>query len=300
MRTLALLLIAAICCGPLSPAQAQSKRQTIERNTKIEDLSFRGRHRFSKSSQIVRRGKVSQRFEIRHGDCGRSSGYSDCENDRQRVERKERPKNTFSKPGQGVWYGYSMYLPADFRSLGRANTALGQVKTEKWGMPMWMLTFNDRPYVLFADNQTCRLPSLSTWRGKWNDIVIYAHYGQSGSNVYFQLFRDGKLLCQRNTPFVPAKAAQQGLKLGFKFGIYNSFVSRYLAANATKQVAASALSQVNENGVRSKSPSLTPFKHDWGVRLPGHVVYYDEMRFGTTRAEVDIRMHEATGVPPVD
>lgn len=298
-KPIASILLIAISLT-VSPALAQGKKQSIERFTRIEDLSHRSGYRFSKSAEVVRRGQVAQRFEIRHGDCGRNSGYSDCDNDRARVERKETPKNRFSKPNRGVWYGYSIFIPTNFQSLGKANTALSQVKTEKWSMPMWMLTFNDRPYLLWADNQTCLLGTLSSWKGRWNDLVIYANYGQTGQPVYFQLFRNGTLLCQRKTPFVPADAARQGLRLGMKYGIYNSFVSRYLASRATKPVAASSLSQANENGVVSRSPSLTPFEHDWGARLPTHVVYYDEMRFGASRDEVDIRIHEATGVPPLD
>jgi hypothetical protein len=30
----------------------------------------------------VRKGKISQRFEIRHGDCGFSEWYSECQSDR--------------------------------------------------------------------------------------------------------------------------------------------------------------------------------------------------------------------------
>lgn len=37
-----------------------------------------------------------------------------------------------------------------------------------------------------------------------------------------------------------------------------------------------------------------------GVRLPTHVVYYDEMRYGTRREQVDVRMLEKAGASPVD
>ncbi len=50
----------------------------------------------------------------------------------------------------------------------------------------------------------------------------------------------------------------------------------------------------------SKSPSPTPFKYDWGVTLPTHVIFYDEMRYGQRREDVDVRMLEAHGIPPLD
>lgn len=297
----ALLFLAILTfLAPPQTAEAQSRKFSIEKNSQIEKLSHRKKYRFSKSPEIVRRGEVAQRFEIRHGDCGKTSGYSDCANDRMRVEMKEKPKNKFSRPGRGVWYGYSVFIPQSFVSLGKANTALSQVKTEKWPMPMWMLTFNDNPYLLWADNKTCKIGSMASWKGKWNDLVVYANYGQSGADTYFLLYRNDRLICRRNTPFVPAKAAKNGLKLGMKYGVYNSFVSRYLAKNAKKNVSSAALQQANKNGVVSRSPSLTPFKHDWGVKLPTHVVYYDEMRFGSSRETVDVRMLEKAGIPPVD
>jgi hypothetical protein len=36
------------------------------------------------------------------------------------------------------------------------------------------------------------------------------------------------------------------------------------------------------------------------VTLPTQIVYCDEMRYGKSRAQVDIRMLEAAGVKPVD
>ena len=35
---------------------------------------------YSVVSDIVRAGKESQRFEVRPGDCGEDSGWSDCDN----------------------------------------------------------------------------------------------------------------------------------------------------------------------------------------------------------------------------
>jgi len=292
-------LSAALALGGGASAKEKQLRNAITKKVKIEDLSFRGKYRFGMVKQPTRRGAKAQRFEIRHGDCGQSSGWSDCQTDRGRVEMKERPKNSMSKPGKGVWYGYSLLIPSDFVSLGKGNTMLGQVKAEGWLMPMWSLTFNDYPYLNFADNQQCRLGSLASWKGRWIDLTIFAHYATSGQPVYFQLFKDGKLLCQRKTPFVPSEFTKRTPKLGLKYGIYNSFVSRYLAQHGRTPAAAKAYAQSHEGG-KSKSPSPTPFKFDWGVQLPTHVIYYDEMRYGSRREDVDVKMLEARGVPPVD
>ncbi len=266
----------------------------------LEGLSFEGAYRFGYVSGVARRGQKAQRFEIRHGDCGRATRANDCDKDRGRVEMKERPKNSMSRPGQGVWYGYSVLIPADFVSLGSGNTMLGQAKAEGLSSPLWSLTFNDAPKLRFADKKNgCKLGSIASWKGRWVDVTIYAHYGRSGQDVYFKLYKDGKLLCQRRTPFVPRSVAVKNPKLGLKYGIYNSFVSRYLAEHGRTPKAARQGPRICASG-KCKSPSATPFRYEWGVRLPTHVIYYDEMRFGARREDVDVRLLEARGVPPVD
>jgi hypothetical protein len=293
-KALSPILFSALCGAPIAHAKP------ILKATKIEELSHKSKYRFSMTTQRTRRGTKAQRFEIRHGDCGKSSGWSDCKTDRGRIERKEKPKNKMVKPNGTVWYGYSIYIPKDFVSLGRANTILSQAKVEKHGHPLWAMTFNDKPYLLYGNGKHCALGSLSGWRGKWNDITVYANYATSGQKTYFQLFKNGKKLCQFNEPMMPKKFAKQSQKIGLKYGIYSSFVSRYLSANATKPVNLETYTQKHATGSTSKSATPTPFKYDWGVKLPTHVIYYDEMRYGKTRADVDVRMREAAGERPVD
>jgi hypothetical protein len=240
-------------------------QSSILANTEIErPLSHGANYQFALVGDFTRRGDRAQRFEIRDRDCGQADGYSDCANDRGRVERKERPKNVFSTPGEGVWYGYSIYIPYNFVSLGEANTHLSQAKVEGKDFPIWQLTFNDRPYVLFSDGESCQIGSMQMWRGGWNDITIYAHYGERDEDVYFQLFRNGALLCERRKPILHPSAWRRTPRIGFKYGIYNSSVSRY------------------------------------GGALPTHIILYDEMLAGRTRGDVDVRMREAAGLMPVD
>ena len=92
----------------------------------------------------------------------------------------------------------------------------------------------------------------------------------------------------------------QRQRIGMKYGIYNSFVSRYLAANATRRVDLDSYTQSQSSGTTSRSPAQSPFKIDWGIELPTHVIFYDEMLAGSRREDVDVRMREAAGLPPVD
>jgi hypothetical protein len=291
---------AAVLCLQTAPISAGELGKPILKKAPIEDLSFRGKHRFKMVKSPVRRGNKAQRYEIRHGDCGKTSGYSDCDNDRGRIERKEKPKNSMSKPNQGTWYGYSILIPKDFVSLGKGNTILSQAKVEKHGTPLWALNFNDKPYVLFGDGKHCPMGSMKSWMGKWVDVTVYAHYGLSGQPVYFELYKDGKRICKRTKPIMPASYANKKQKIGLKYGIYSSYVSRYLSRHATKKVTAAAFKQKHSTGSSSKSAAKRPFDYDWGVKLPTHVIYYDEMRYGKTRAAVDVRLLEQAGARPVD
>lgn len=289
--------LAVVFCGLAAGAQAEGgDAGPILSHVQIEALSHSAPYRFVEVDTPTRRGKIAQRFEIRHGDCGASRNWDDCSSDRGRVEMKETPKNVISVPDQGVWYGYSMLIPADFVSLGRANTVLGQVKAEGWGSPMWSLTFNDKSYLNFPDQQKCRLGALTDWVGRWVDLTIYANYSSEGQGPFFELYKDGQVLCSRDTPFVPIELRDRPLKLGLKYGVYSSYVSRYLAQHGRIPQAVAGQEQSKD----ARSPSQTPFIYDWGVQLPTHVIYYDEMRFGTSRQDVDVRLLEQRGVPPVD
>lgn len=50
----------------------------------------------------------------------------------------------------------------------------------------------------------------------------------------------------------------------------------------------------------SRSATSEPFSYDWGVELPTQIVFYDEMRYGSSREQVDVRMIEARSGKPVD
>ena len=84
------------------------------------------------------------------------------------------------------------------------------------------------------------------------------------------------------------------MKINFRYGIYNSYVSKWLNDNKTKDVDTKGWSHLHpESGMIVNSVTNKPWEFDWGVRLPTQIVYYDEVRVGSTRADVDINMNEA-------
>ncbi|MCH2249590.1 MAG: polysaccharide lyase [Cognatishimia sp.] len=300
MIRLSQMILAAAIVGATATAGSAQDTTSIARHTQIESLSFKAPYRHAVVRGFARRGDHSQRFEIRHGDCGQSRGYSDCENDRGRVEQVERPKASFSRRGSGTWYGYSIFVPADFVSLDPGSTSLSQVKITGHSFPLWKITLTNRPFVLFGDGSTCRIGSLASWTGRWNDITVYSHTGTSSDGPFFLLYKDGRLICSMNTPILPREAYGERVEPYFKYGIYSSFVSRYLRPRATGNVNAQESSTTYSNGRSSRNTVAFPFRYDWGVELPTHVVFYDEMLVGNRREDVDVRMREAAGLPPVD
>ena len=45
-----------------------------------------------------------------------------------------------------------------------------------------------------------------------------------------------------------------------------------------------------------KTITGSPFNYDWGIKLPTQVIYFDEMRVGSTKEEVDVSLNDE----PVD
>lgn len=250
------------------------------------------------SSEQARIGDTSQRFEVRHGDC-----YgNDCDNDRRRVEYQQSNEATDNLIGKVVWYGWSIYLPQDFPDLAPTNTTLGQVQMHGWRSPMWALNARGGALQLNAVDtpqwiDDCRAASLSSMRGRWTDIMVRADYSleYTGSNI-LEVWVNGRRTCTWQRPVITQEMlnASRTDALRFKYGIYNSYISRWFQRNATRRVDAEAFVDVHDDsGLVIQSATSRPYDYDWGVELPTQIVYYDAMNEGFKREDVDIRMQAA-------
>ena len=117
-------------------------------------------------------------FQVNPGDCGESTGWSDCANDRERSELSEKVKDNY--PGSEHWYGWSIYFPNDFPNVFPTKTALGQFHQDK-SHPVWMFQNADGGYHL--DDQvrgtTRRYYSLIDevdLRGQWHKIEVHVRW----------------------------------------------------------------------------------------------------------------------------
>ncbi|WP_243612839.1 heparin lyase I family protein [Shimia aestuarii] len=301
------LASAAIITAMALPAIAADNGKSILGMTRIEkEVSANKRYGFTRIREHTRLGRRAQRFELRHGDCGGNKYWDDCTNDRQRVERKEDPKNRIQRVGQQVWYGWSFFLQSDFVDVGPANTTLGQMKMQGWRTPLWHFNMRDgKAMMWFGDEGGCTVGRVSRLRGKWIDVTIFADYSLSPKGPSFLMYLDGKQVCRRSRTMVTQRMLNESKgKLYLKYGVYNSYVSRWLDRRKTQAVSAKAFNDnhaVSTGGSKtSKSAASQPFNYEWGVELPTQVVFYDEMRFGGSREAVDVRMIEERGGKPVD
>ena len=285
-----------------SSSSSGTKEITISSGYK-KDLSHNQNYGISSATDIVRAGKKSQRFEIRHGDCD-SVGWNDCNHDRRRVERAfELGANIENKVN---WIGYSIYIPEDFVDVDPANTTVGQVKLVGYRAPMWNMVASKGGLRFIANasgNNNCMVVKMDELRGKWTDIQIGVDWSSNKEfrkgafewGSFAEIWVNGKQVedCYFPEPLLKKqffKARNKKWKVNFHFdwGIYNAYVSRWLDKNKTTDVAGKGYADYHaDSGATSNSVTNKPWEIDWGVKFPTQVVYFDEMRAGPTKDSVD-------------
>ena len=277
----------------------------INLNKETTDLggsSSKGSHNYQLNQNIVRAGEYSQRFELNHGDCGAYKNWNDCENDRQRVER-----NYFwNSINQTKWLGFSIYIEESI-SDKELSTSFIQMKVNGWRDAIWMLRQNGISIILEfntlgAGTNNCYIGSAKNFKNKWNDIIIKTEFAYDGGrkdlgDSYFELYHNGKRIgeCTQRYPIFTKESYDNRPKdkkeFLINYGLYNSYISNWLDKNKKKEVDAIAFEDVDKKtGKIIKSITNEPFKYDWGVEIPKRVIYFDEIRLGNSREEVDINL----------
>ena len=227
---------------------------------------------FVNDSAKSRRGKQYQRFELRDGDCFDLGDWDDCANDRQRVEFAASP---FLPPKGNQCIAFSIMLDNDFKTMDGSPTALAQVH-QRGGPTGFAGGFKSNPGVLMFHAQEgyydfdwlylhgsrtdikqldlkFRLLPLEEMKGKWNDISFCLDFAKNNMSLWV----NGEKKFNINQP-------PTGLHLPksiiFKYGIYQSFISWYKLEH-------------NKN------------------KMPTQIVYYDEIRRGSSIEEVDFNIN---------
>ena len=207
-----------------------------------------------KDGHPVRAGEQSIRFEVQFGDCGRDKSpgtWNDCKKDRQRHELSG--KKFYGEK----WTAFSIYLPEDFKSIDPVKLALGQYHQKK-GVPTLMFQLNDKGYHIDRQMKICskcksrtleliKILEISDMVGKWNDILIHGNFTKKENGFY-------KVWVNNELKYDFSGVTTEGKPSYFKFGIYQTFVSRFSKA--------------------------------YTKPYPTQVVYFDEIRHGKNRKKV--------------
>ena len=253
--------------------------------------------RFAQAPEPVRRGDVSERFELRDGDCG----GTDCQNSRYRSEIRE--ENPRARVNEDNWYGWSFRnqtIP-NFSAQNSLRLVMGQWKLAGETPPAFRLiqvglgegnwgncditicrrsndTRTDVVVQLSDMSQTlgwsdaqndgyiCKLFSMEDARANWVDLVINTNFG-TDRNGYLRIWVNSELKCDYRGQIV-----------------VSPFDAREDRPNVRRGIAASFTTRWDQSQGNRPKPTL--------------IAYYDEFRWGKARQDVDVTYRESIGERP--
>jgi hypothetical protein len=252
------------------------------------------------------------KFEIEHGGCGGNQDWSDCDNDRQRVELTDGYRvsiQSFGSKAKQVkrYYRTNIFIPNedDFPNTFPMTQMIHQVKLHKKNQPIWMVHYHGEGLKISTDTApggACFVNKRYVPRGEWLEVEIFADYTKgkegSGSDEPFFYYRiNGRTVCSLYTPLITERGLKDGgsKKLQLKFGIYNTFPSRWLLSQpenldwiARNKISFAAYQQDSKgesNGAVS-SKLGTPFEFDWPIKLPKQTIYFTNWEIVDSREKL--------------
>jgi hypothetical protein len=277
--------------------------QAANLNAKLE--SFTAHKTLSKLEQNPEDLKFENldvyKFTLQHGGCGGDSTWNDCVSDRQRIELKSSQEalKTFNKGYKKRYYRFNLYIPSEreFPDLMPMKQMIHQVKLPGKNNPIWSVYFLNGMLRVTTDNQgQCLIDANFVPRQEWLEIEIFANYdiahGNEEPSLYYAI--NGAIHCKFFSPLITKRAlrdAKKG-KMFVKYGIYNSFVSKWLLLQEENRewikknnITFTPYQQDSEgqsNGAIS-SELGTPFDYDWPVKLPTQTIYFTEWEVADSR-----------------
>lgn len=202
----------------------------------------------------VQAGASAQRFELRQGDCGAQPGWSDCLMDRERVEQSQR--QPWIPLGHHAWYSWSLYLDPRWPDISPVTTTLGQFHHRDSGTPAILFVQRNGAYWLRIESARSLYPGRDLY--KLADLAqMRGRWLDVVIEARFSSGPDGVLRAWVNGQLRAEILGANTLgstPIFFKYGIYRSFVSRV-------------------------------------PQRPTHLAYWDEVRSGATREQVDRRIN---------
>jgi hypothetical protein len=196
----------------------------------------------------TRAGNVSQRFELRAGDCYYEPSWNDCATDRSRTEVIVEQNMT---SGAEYWFAFSVFLPNDFQTSSTVKSTVGQIKPRS-GPTGTYAGFASAPslfqlYMLGNEYNFCwqelvdpaagttvctdiKMSKIDEMKGKWTDVAL--HFSTSQTNGFVHVYVNSQLKGTIDKPVVNYSA----VNFFAKYGIYNTLVSKHNGPMPTQVV----------------------------------------------------------------
>mgnify|MGYP001332285843 FL=1 len=243
----------------------------------------------------VRAGKSAQKFVIRHGECKKQ----DCKWGAQRTERHLKKLHYSSKKFKNpVYYSLSLYIPDEFGyDYVASKMSMFQSKMMGVDMPLWIVSTQGSGFQLrLGHYKRCEVSKFV--KGTWNDFIIKANYSRERikGEKYFELWWNGKQIdeCTHYIPFVNSKHIKESKSHGWssnkqqinmRYGIYKFRLGDYLT-HINKNKPKNMKTMTQPSGQKN---IIKPFKYKWENKIPTTVMLFDEIRFGKSYSDVDIK-----------
>jgi len=173
---------------------------------------------------------------------GNSCNGPDCRSDRERAQLLQRTSDNLA--GESYRYAFSFYLPSDFIDVRPANLILWEVKPSGTGKPSAVIEIIDghlqfslsNPGVTQADLMNPERPIIirrlgAIPRGRWSEIQIDVRWSH-GPDGILRVSYNGRMVVDHRGPNIDANSARQQVM----YGLYRSFISRYLTAAGVAQM----------------------------------------------------------------
>ncbi|MCC5991045.1 MAG: heparin lyase I family protein [Rhodobacteraceae bacterium] len=173
---------------------------------------------------------------------GNSCNGVDCRTDRERAQLLQ--SRADNRAGEAYRYTVSIFLPSDFTDVRPANLILWEVKPPGTGKPSAVVEIIDghlqfslsNPGMTQADRMNPERPVIirrlgSIPRGQWTEIILDARWSH-GSDGLLHLYHNGRRVVDHRGANIDADSSRQQVM----YGLYRSFISRYLNARGEEQM----------------------------------------------------------------
>ena len=279
--------------------------QAANLNAKLE--SFTAHKTLSKLEQNPENLKFENldvyKFTLQHGGCSGDNSWNDCINDRQRIEVKSSQEalKTFSGYKKR-YYRFNLFIPSEreFPDLTPMKQMIHQVKLPGKNQPIWMVHFVNGMLTVKTDaGEQCGIDAKFVPRQEWLEIEIFANYdittNKSEPSFYYAI--NGAIHCKLFSPLITKHALRDAkkAKMFVKYGIYNTFVSKWLLSQSDNRewikennitfASYQQDSKRQSNGAVS-SQLGTPFDYDWPIKLPTQTIYFTEWEVADSRTKL--------------